>query len=499
MKTIIVSDLLPEQEPAFKTLIDSLPTDIEVVPVVDYLMNDFMEKRALRVINLCQSYHYQSLGYYTSLLAEACKHRVLPSVLSIQDLEKHTFEAVINLELTQEIQHAFHHLHSEEFVISVYFGKNIAKHYDTLCQKLYRLFPLPLFKVHFKHKKEWTISKIVALSLKEIPASHYEFFCEAMNLYLAKKRHYLPKKKSIYYNMAILHSPEELNANNHTAPSDRKALKKFIEAGGELGIQAELIEKSDLKSLNEYDSLFIRETTSVNHHTYRFSRQAMAEGLVVVDDPISILKCANKIYLAELLKYHHISVPHTVILSSYNYQEKISQISFPCVLKLPDSACSKGVKKASDVSELKSILKEFFKTSELIIAQSFMPSEFDWRIGVFDNKPLFACQYYMTKGHWQIYNWSAKSPKNQVGDTRAVPLDKVPKAVLETAMKAAKLIGNGLYGVDLKEINKKVYVIEINDNPSVDYGLEDELLGDTLYTDIMQIFLQRMKKQHGYE
>ncbi len=499
MKTIIVSDLLPDQEPAFKTLVDNLPHDIEIVPVVDYLMNDFLEKRALRVINLCQSYHYQSLGYYTSLLAEACKHRVLPSVLSIQDLEKHTFEAIINVELTQEMQHAFHHLHSDEFVVSIYFGKNIAKHYDVLCQKLYRLFPVPMFRVYFKYKKEWTIHKIVALSLKEIPPSHYEFFCEAMNLYLSKKRHYFPKKKPIHFNMAILHSPHELNAHNHTAPSDKKALKKFIDAAGDLGIQAELIEKSDLKSLNEYDSLFIRETTSVNHYTYRFARQAMAEGLVVVDDPISILKCANKIYLAELLKYHHISVPNTVILSPYNYLEKIQQITFPCVLKLPDSACSKGVKKASDIKELKSILKGFFKTSELIIAQSFMPSEFDWRIGIFDNTPLFACQYFMTTGHWQIYNWSEKSPKKQVGDTQAVPLKKVPKLVLENAMKAAKLIGDGLYGVDLKEINKKVYVIEINDNPSVDHGLEDELLGDSLYANIMQTFLKRMKQKHGYE
>lgn len=499
MKTIIVSDLLPDKEPAFKALIDNLPHDIELVPVNNYLMNELMEKRVLRVINLCQSYSYQSLGYYTSLLAEACKHRILPSVLSIQDLEKHTFEAVINIELTHEMQHAFHHLHSEEFVISVYFGKNIAKHYDSLCQKLYRLFPFPMFRVHFKYKKEWTISKIIALSLKDIPPSHYEFFSEAINLYLSKKRHYFPKKKPIYYNMAILHSPDELNANNHTAPSDRRALKKFIDAASELGIQAELIEKNDLKSLNEYDSLFIRETTSVNHYTYRFSRQAMAEGLVVVDDPISILKCANKIYLAELLKYHHISMPETFILSPYNYLEKMTQISFPCVLKLPDSACSKGVKKANDPIELKSILKDFFKTSDLILAQNFMPSDFDWRIGIFDNKPLFACKYYMTKGHWQIYNWSEKSPKNQVGTSDAIPLKKVPKAVLENALKAAKLIGNGLYGVDLKEINKKTYVIEINDNPSVDSGLEDELLGDSLYASIMQTFLQRMKKQHGYE
>ena len=85
--------------------------------------------------------------------------------------------------------------------------------------------------------------------------------------------------------MAILHSPMEIKANNYTAPSDSKALKKFIDAARELNIHAALIEKQDIKSLNEYDALFIRETTAVNHHTYRFARQALAENLFVVDDP----------------------------------------------------------------------------------------------------------------------------------------------------------------------------------------------------------------------
>ncbi len=46
-------------------------------------------------------------------------------------------------------------------------------------------------------------------------------------------------------------------------------------------------------------TLFIRETTYVDHHSFRFSRRAEAEGLVVIDDPQSILRCTNKVFLAE--------------------------------------------------------------------------------------------------------------------------------------------------------------------------------------------------------
>jgi len=39
-----------------------------------------------RLINLCNTEHYLSKGYYCSLLAEARQHKVLPSVTTINEL-----------------------------------------------------------------------------------------------------------------------------------------------------------------------------------------------------------------------------------------------------------------------------------------------------------------------------------------------------------------------------------------------------------------------------
>ncbi len=89
-----------------------------------------------------------------------------------------------------------------------------------------------------------------------------------------------------------------------------------------MGLSTELIEKDDFGRLAEFDALFIRETTSVNHHTYRFARRAMAEGLVVVDDPDSILKCTNKVFLAELLERHKIATPRTLIVHRDNLERR---------------------------------------------------------------------------------------------------------------------------------------------------------------------------------
>ncbi|WP_410966357.1 RimK family alpha-L-glutamate ligase, partial [Salmonella sp. SAL4449] len=86
-----------------------------------------------------------------------------------------------------------------------------------------------------------------------------------------------------------------------------------------------------------------------------------------------------------------------------------------------------------------------FERSVLLLAQEFFYTEYDWRIGVLDRQPLYACQYFMSRGHWQIYNHKADG-QDVNGECRAVPLEQVPPAVLELALEAAGLIGDGLYG-----------------------------------------------------
>ena len=54
-------------------------------------------------------------------------------------------------------------------------------------------------------------------------------------------------------------------------------------------------------------------------------------------------------------------------------------------------------------------------------------------------------------------------------------------------------MGNGLYGVDIKETENHCYVIEINDNPSIDSGVEDSVLQDELYQKVMSGILDRVE------
>jgi len=466
----------------------------KIITAKEYITNSstFLDEKKAYIINLCSSYKYQSIGYYVSLLAEARGHKPLPEVLQIQDLKSLKVLRKVANQCSELIEKSLCSITSEHFELSVYFGKNIALRHERLSNELFQLLKIPLFKVYFvrdkttKSKNSWKIKGIQQLKIEEIPQEHYEFFNYALNDYINLKKKFQKKIKHTHYDLAILINPDEKNP-----PSNEKALMKFQTIGKKMGFNVEFLYPDDMDRLAEFDALFIRETTAVNHHTYQFSRLAEAMGLIVIDDPNSILKCSNKVFLTELLVKNKIKIPETYILYKSNYTEIADQLEYPCVLKQPDSAFSLGVVKVSDKKEFIQETENLFKTSELLLVQKFIYTDFDWRIGVLNKKPLFACKYYMAKNHWQIYNWNSKEDKE--GKFQTLPIYMVPDKVVEVAIKASSLIGEGLYGVDIKEVQGEPYVMEVNDNPSIDSGIEDDYDGNKLYEEILKYFYDKIQ------
>lgn len=431
---------------------------------------------------------YQSNGYYVSLLAEARRHRVIPSVTTIQDIKTKSVVKVMSTEMTELIQSSLKRIKSDQFILSVYFGRNLSKQYDKLARELYILFKTPLLQAKFKYTDKWYLQSLSQLTLKDIPTQHHPFVQEVSEAYFKKERYYYQKKDKLIFDLAILHNPSE-----KSPPSNEKALQKFVSVAQEEGFYTELITKDDYHRLAEFNALFIRETTAVNHHTYRFARRATADGLVVIDDPVSILRCANKVYLAEILTKAKVLSPKTMTLQQAKTDEIITQLGLPVVLKQPDSAFSLGVKKAETRDELEQLVAAMLKESELIIAQEYMPTDFDWRIGILDGEVLYACKYFMALGHWQIYNW-AGNKEDIEGEFESVPVNQVPDKIKDAALKVTNLIGNGLYGVDVKVSGGKAYVIEVNDNPNIDAGVEDQILHDELYRRIIRTLKSRVER-----
>jgi glutathione synthase/RimK-type ligase-like ATP-grasp enzyme len=213
----------------------------------------------------------------------------------------------------------------------------------------------------------------------------------------------------------------------------------------------------------------------------------------VIDDPISMIRCTNKIYLHELMTGNGLAVPPTVIIAGqHDLVRAADELGFPMVLKVPDSSFSRGVKKVDNAAELQALFKEWYEDTDLLLAQAFMPTSFDWRVGVLGGKPLFVCQYMMAKKHWQIVKHRADG-KPQEGAHNTVPLGEAPPAVVDIGLRAAQLIGNGLYGVDVKETQDGIFVVEVNDNPNIDHGIEDAAEKDQVWVELTRWFIDRLE------
>ena len=270
-------------------------------------------------------------------------------------------------------------------------------------------------------------------------------------------------------------------------------MKHWARIAEKLGVEVEPITRRDLARLAEFDALFIRETTSIDNHTYRFARRAVQEGMPVIDDPISMIRCTNKIYLHELMTSNGIAVPPTVILGGmHDLARAADELGFPMVLKVPDSSFSRGVKKVDNAAELECARQGMVRghrpsprpgvhADHLRLAGRRARRQAALRLPVPDGQEALA---------------DRQARRRRQGASRAAttpsPLGEAPPAVVDIGLRAAQLIGDGLYGVDIKETADGIFVVEVNDNPNIEHGIEDAAEKDQVWVELTRWFTDRL-------
>lgn len=463
-----------------------------VSTVSDYLQTKSSRKESKLIINLSNDYSYNSEGYYCSLLAQARGHRIIPSVEVINKLESDTgvrMNAILQKICYQWIQKN-NLLEGKIWYLNIYFGTCKEKGLERIARFIFDNYPVPMLRVGVSTNARNQVESIQALSLNDLSDEEQDVFAESLDHFNRKIWRSPRTPKHARYNLAIYHDP-----NEELPPSNKKALSKFIDIAKKMDVNAELITEEDRIRLLEFDALFIRATTSINHPTFQLAQLAYQNDMVVIDDPTSIIRCTNKVFLNELLEREKIATPMAQLLfksNSDSFEQIAERFGLPFIIKVPDGSFSLGMFKVNDELSYAHATEVLFQNSAILLVQEYIPTDFDWRIGVLNGEALYACKYYMAKGHWQIYNHGVKGG-NCSGDSETIPLYQVPANVVRTALKATSFIGKGLYGVDLKVINNKPVVIEVNDNPSIDYGIEDAILGDELYYRVINYFVRSLE------
>ncbi len=270
----------------------------DVVTAMDYLRQPVgSDDERTQVINLCRSYKYLGTGYYVSLLAEARGHKVIPSVRTVNDLRRRSLYGLDIDDLNQKLAKFLPAggRDTTDFGVLVYFGETAYGDLQDLARQVFDMFPCPLMRIEFERDRVWQVSAIKAVGLHTLDDAQEDAFALALDNFSRKVWRKPRTRRRFRYDLAMLVDP-----NEQMPPSNKKALKQFIEAGKHLGMEVDPIGKNDYQRLAEYDGLFIRETTASDNHTYRFAHRAEKEGMVVMDDPTSILRCTNKIFLNDL-------------------------------------------------------------------------------------------------------------------------------------------------------------------------------------------------------
>jgi len=269
------------------------------------------------------------------------------------------------------------------------------------------------------------------------------------------------------------------------------ALIRCRDAAEEMGHGVEFIFPVDIRKIPQMDGLFIRARTDPMNVTYVASRIAAFSHIPVIDDPSSIQICSDKVNMYSRLMQHGVDIPRTLFISQRELtparaREVFEDLGSPLVVKEPSTSFSLRVEKVQEPAELVQVARRYFKMSDWIVAQEYVESTYDWRVGVLGGRFLYACKYIIPSQTFKIQD-SVNGHVVYCG-VESVPPEMVPAEVRDLGVRAGKAIGKGLYGVDIKEGKAGPCVIEVNDNPSLEGGEDTAYPG--VYREIVHTLLE---------
>ncbi|MEW6050613.1 MAG: RimK family alpha-L-glutamate ligase [Candidatus Zixiibacteriota bacterium] len=262
-----------------------------------------------------------------------------------------------------------------------------------------------------------------------------------------------------------------------TRSEEMGAVLRLGQAAQKMGHRLDVLFRADMYKIPSYDALFIRALTDPLNSSYVAARLAESNGLRVIDDPNSIVVCCDKINMYRHLQAARVPMPETLFLAEsdltlQNGSRLLDTLGTPLVLKAPNSSFSMYVDRVATPEDFVRVGKRFLRRADRIVVQRFVSSEFDWRVGVLGGEVLYVCQYLIPKRRWKVLTYT-EGGRVIWGRVRTFDTAKVNPRLMEVAVQAAAAIGNGLYGVDIKQVEDDFVVIEVNDNPTINAGEED--------------------------
>lgn len=219
------------------------------------------------------------------------------------------------------------------------------------------------------------------------------------------------------------------------------------------------------KRISHFDAILPRVGTSITYFGTAIVRQFQQMDVYCPNTADGILNSRDKLRSFQILSRHKIGIPATTFVK--NKEDVLPAIErvggAPIIIKLLEGTQGIGVLLAETQEMATSIIELLQSQKQNILIQKFVAESKGKDIrAIVVGDQVVAAMRRVAKGQ------EFRSNVHRGGSTEIVELDEVYK---ETAIRAAKLMGLGIAGVDMLEGKDGPQIMEINSSPGLE-GIE---------------------------
>jgi len=240
-------------------------------------------------------------------------------------------------------------------------------------------------------------------------------------------------------------------------------------------------------SLNNLDAIIPRIKPNLTFYSCALIRQFDSLGIFCANSWESISKSRDKLYSSQLFSQNGIQIPITGFAKSpLDTSDLINMVNgAPLVIKLLEGTQGKGVVLAENSKAAESVINAFKSLKANILVQEFIKEAAgkDIRCFVIDGKVVASMQREAVKGEF-------RANLHQGGKATVIKITAEEKKL---AVKAAKVLGLHIAGVDIIRSNRGPLVLEVNSSPGLE-GIEK-----ATGKDIAAMMITAIERQLGWQ
>ncbi len=219
------------------------------------------------------------------------------------------------------------------------------------------------------------------------------------------------------------------------------------------------------KRLERFDAVIPRIGASVTFYGTAVVRQFEMQGVYTLNESVAITRARDKLRALQLLARKRVGLPRTAFAHAPDDTEGVMQLvgGAPMVIKLIEGTQGQGVVLAETNNAASSVIDAFRGLDAYFLVQEFVSEAkgSDIRCFVVGDEVVAAMQRTASAGEF-------RSNLHRGGSASLV---EITAAERRTALRAAKIMGLNVAGVDLLRSDSGPMVMEVNSSPGLE-GIE---------------------------